>query len=126
MPRWVWCGEHSPLDRWPAHLPDWVFWLLVAVLPAVYCARLVWSLWGPRASPQPTQMRADAVIALVRAAIREQWPDWTDDHLHIAEWPRPANAMQWTVREAMIGSWWIAGVDDASGKVTDLRREGVR
>lgn len=87
---------------------------------------MIWRQWGPQAKPPPTRMSPDEVITLVQAAILAEWPDWSKEPLFIAEWPRPANAMTWTVCQASIGSWWQGRVDDLTGEVLELGRKGIR
>lgn len=113
------------MNAWPDHLPDWVFWLLVVVMPALFALRTVWKTRGSAKPPPPTRMAQADVIMRVREAIERECPG-QDVPLHVAEWPRSINEMIWTIREASIGSWWIAQVDDMTGDILSLTHEGVR
>jgi hypothetical protein len=113
------------LNDWPDQLPDWVFWLLVVVMPTLFTMRLLWQMYGPALRPPPTRMVQDDVVALARSAIKREWPTF-DSRLHVAEWPRPNNGMIWLIRQATVGSWWIVQIDDATGEVRDVQHQGVR
>ena len=113
------------MTGWPDHLPDGVFWLLVVVLPALLMMRLLWQLYGPASRPPPTRMAREEVVAIASAAIIQEWSAF-DGNLHVAGWPRPTNGMIWTIREATVGLWWIVHIDDATGNVRDVRRQGLR
>jgi hypothetical protein len=109
----------------PDHLPDWVFWLVVVILPAVFMLRQVWKLYDPRTRTSAVRMTRDDVISAVHAAIAAP-ADGRTPSLGITERPSARNQGHWTVRENTRGSWWIAQVNDATGEVVDLRRQGVR
>jgi hypothetical protein len=113
------------LNGWPDHLPDWVFWLCVVVMPALFTIRMLWQMYGPVSRPPPTRMAHEEVIAVASAAIKRERPAF-DGHLNVAEWPRPINNMTWTIHEVKIGSWWVAQIDDVTGEVRDVRHQGVR
>jgi hypothetical protein len=109
----------------PDHLPDWLFWLVAVILPAFYALRLVWQSCDWRTPGAAARMTQDDVIAAVQTAITAQ-PNGRAPTLAITEWPSARNAGLWTVRESTKGSWWIAQVNDVTGEVVNLRRQGVR
>jgi len=109
----------------PTHLPDWVFWLVVVVMPAVFMLRLVWQLYDPRTRTSAARMSHDDVISAVQVAIAARGNGRTVS-LSITEGPSARNQGHWTVRDGTVGSWWIAQGNDATGVVVDLRRQGVR
>lgn len=113
------------MNQWPDHLPSWVFYLVVFVLPGIAIVRMVWQTWGPKSPPSPTRMNSEDVIALVSAAIQQQYPG-RDVVLMISDWPRAANDNIWSVRQATIGSWWFAQISDLTGELIMVEHQGVR
>jgi hypothetical protein len=103
-------------------------WLLYLVIIGALTVFSVWRFWklGISKSVRPTQMTEEDVIAIVRAAILFKWPDSPEVHLTVIEQPRPANDMVWVIREVNKGSWWEAKVDDATGEINWLERQGLR
>jgi hypothetical protein len=71
-------------------------------------------------------MNQEEVIEVVNAAIRSRMPDGDPARLAIAERPRLANCMVWSICESTKGTWWEAKVDDATGELVSLLRKGLR
>ena len=110
---------------------DWLMVSLALALPIA--TSWLWLATAKRLSrlfrgddrPLTARLSREDVLRLVQEAIRQKGLA-RQVRLTIVEQPRCPSARVWILRETTVGSWWYAEVEDETGILRKLERQGLR